>query len=46
MKDIILEKINQLISEARRDKFISVEARTEVVNYLAELKVFVENSVI
>lgn len=42
MKDLILDKIDQLISEARKDSYLSARARTEVVNYLAELKVFVK----
>ncbi len=42
MKDIILDKINQLIAEARKDRGVSAEARGYAVDCLAELKVFVE----
>ena len=42
MKEQIINKIDSLIAEAKKDSYYSSETRTEVICALAEVKSFVK----
>ena len=43
IKELVIEKIDQLMDEVKQDFYMAIESKGEVKSYLTELKMYVQN---